>query len=317
MSLLQKQVFALAGPTASGKTNLAIKLAKEIDAEIISVDSTLVYKGLDIGSAKPTIKEMQGIYHHLIDIIDPWLSYSVNDFLIDVQSLIIDIQARNKNVLLVGGTMMYFKALEEGISILPEANEATRAQLKEKTLTYWYDFLQHADPVTAVRLNPADRQRIERAVEIILLTNKPYSIVIQQNKKQGGLGQRLTICALVPQDRKKLHDDIDKRFHKMLDAGFLHEVKQLKENPKINENLPAMRSVGYRQAWQYLEGQYDYQAFIDKGIAATRQLAKRQLTWIRNWPYQLKAIDTSLMDKEKLEQIISYLYSKCPTKTYP
>ncbi|WP_440616577.1 tRNA (adenosine(37)-N6)-dimethylallyltransferase MiaA [Cysteiniphilum sp. 6C5] len=303
---MSKKVYALAGPTASGKTALSIELAKRMNAEIISVDSALVYKRLDIGSAKPTLKEMEGVAHHLIDIIEPWFNYSVNDFINDAKQLIQEIHARNKEVLLVGGTMMYFKALQEGISKLPEADDKVRDTIKLQNLAYWYDFLMHKDPLTANKLNPNDQQRIERAVEVILLTDQPYSRVIAENAKEGGLGQSLKLCALVPRDRKLLHQLIEKRFMQMLDNGFLKEVEGLKNLALMHADLPSMRSVGYRQAWQYLDGEYDYNEFIAKGVAATRQLAKRQLTWIRNWQQPMFMIDANLMFEDKLSQALGF-----------
>ncbi|MDA0910875.1 MAG: tRNA (adenosine(37)-N6)-dimethylallyltransferase MiaA [Proteobacteria bacterium] len=304
MSVISKKVYALAGPTASGKTSLSIALAKEMNAEIISVDSALVYKRLDIGSAKPNLLEMNGVVHHLIDIIEPWFTYSVNDFINDTKRLIQEIHACNKQVLLVGGTMMYFKALQEGISKLPEADDKVRDTIKLQDLAYWYDFLMHKDPLTANKLNPNDQQRIERAVEVILLTDQPYSCVIAENAKEGGLGQSLKLCALVPNDRKHLHQMIEKRFMQMLDNGFLKEVEGLKNLALMHADLPSMRSVGYRQAWQYLDGEYDYNEFVAKGIAATRQLAKRQLTWIRNWHQPIFTIDANLEFDEKLDQVL-------------
>ncbi len=306
MSVISKKVYALAGPTASGKTSLSIELAKEMNAEIISVDSALVYKRLDIGSAKPNLLEMNGVVHYLIDIIEPWFNYSVNDFINDTKRLIQEIHARNKEVLLVGGTMMYFKALQEGISKLPEADDKVRDTIKLQDLAYWYDFLMHKDPLTANKLNPNDQQRIERAVEVILLTDQPYSHVIAENAKEGGLGQSLKLCALVPNDRKYLHQMIEKRFMQMLDNGFLKEVEGLKKLELMHADLPSMRSVGYRQAWQYLDGEYDYNEFVAKGIAATRQLAKRQLTWIRNWHQPIFTIDANLGFGKKLGQALRF-----------
>ncbi len=306
MPVISKKVYALAGPTASGKTGLSIKLAKRMNAEIISVDSALVYKRLDIGSAKPTFQEMEGVCHHLINIIEPWLNYSVSDFLNDSNRLIQEIHARNKEVLLVGGTMMYFKALQEGISKLPEADGNLRETIKLQDLAYWYDFLMHKDPLTANRLNPHDQQRIERAVEVILLTDRPYSNIISENAKEGGLGESLKLCALVPSDRQHLHYMIEKRFMQMLDNGFLKEVEALKNLASMHAKLPSMRSVGYRQAWQYLDGEYDYKEFIAKGVAATRQLAKRQLTWIRNWHQPMLAIDANQGFDQKLSQVLDF-----------
>ncbi len=303
MNSFSKDIYALAGPTASGKTALSIELAKKMNAEIISVDSALIYKRLNIGSAKPTVLEMDGVTHYLIDIIEPWLAYSVNDFLVDAKRLITEIHAQGKEVLLVGGTMMYFKALQEGISRLPEADEAVRMQIKQRSLEYWYQFLQQQDPKTAVKLNPNDRQRIERATEVILLTGKAYSKMVVQNAKEGGLGDSLKLCALVPRDRKALHQLIEKRFLSMLEKGFLDEVRGLKQLKNMHADLPSMRSVGYRQAWQYLNGEYDYHEFVAKGVAATRQLAKRQLTWICNWHKPIYLVDANQNSQMKFDQI--------------
>ena len=308
MFSLSKKIYALAGPTAIGKTVLSIKLAKSLNAEIISVDSTLVYKKLNIGSSKPSLLEMDGVVHHLIDIIEPWLSYSVNNFLNDTKKLITEIHANSKEVLLVGGTMMYFKALQDGISKLPEANNAVRAILNAQKLSHWYAFLKHKDPKTALKLCPNDQQRIQRAVEVILLTGKAYSQVVLQNQREGGFGKALKLCALVPGDdrRNALHKSIEQRFLKMLQNGFLKEVREIKELYNMHEELSSMRSVGYRQAWQYLNNEYDYNSFIAKGMAATRQLAKRQLTWIRNWHNPIFMIDSNQIFINKINQALDY-----------
>ena len=306
MSLSAKKIYALAGPTASGKTALSIELAKQMNAEIISVDSALIYKKLDIGSAKPSVAEMDGVTHHLIDIIEPWCRYSVSDFLLDSKRLITEIHEKGKEVILVGGTMMYFKALQDGISKLPESSEEVRVQIKQKPLKFWYEYLQEKDPNTAIKLNANDQQRIERAVELILLTGLSYSELMAQNVKEGGLGDQMVLSALVPSDRKSLHQLIEKRFLQMLENGFLEEVRMLKALPTMHSDLPSMRSVGYRQAWQYLAGEYDYDTFVAKGIAATRQLAKRQLTWIRNWHAPIQVIDTNQNFKTKFDQLLSF-----------
>ena len=284
-------VFGLTGPTASGKSDFGILLAKKINAEIISVDSTLVYKKLDIGAAKPTTAETQGVRHHLIDIIEPWQSYSVQCFLSDAKECIAKIHARDKRVLLVGGTMMYFKALIEGLSPLPAANKEMRHQLQNTPLEKLYQFLFEHDPQTANHLAANDRQRIQRAIEVMMLTQKPYSAILQLRQKVGGLGDQVKLCALVPKHRQQLHDRIAKRFYSILEKGFLAEVSALKDHEFMAGDLPSMRSVGYRQAWQYLDGKFNYDNFVAKSIAATRQLAKRQLTWIRNWPTRLKLFE--------------------------
>ena len=299
-------LFALAGPTASGKTKLSMALAKKLNAEIISVDSTLVYQGLDVGSAKPMAEEMATIPHHLIDILPPWQPYSVNRFLSDVAQVIKAIQTRRKPVLLVGGTMLYFKAFIEGISILPEADPKLRQKIASEPLHLAYQRLRKIDPETAERLAPNDKQRICRALEVSEIAAMPFSKLIKTKKKTGGVGDRLKLAALFPSNRKHLHDAIAKRFYQMLESGFLKEVQRLYDHPEMRGDLPSMRSVGYRQAWQYLEGHDTKAQFIEKGIAATRQLAKRQLTWIRNWPHQVQLVDTALDEAEKLRQILGY-----------
>lgn len=301
-------IFGITGPTASGKTNLGVLLAKTINAEIISVDSAQVYKKLDIGTAKPTINQTKGVRHHLIDIVEPWQSYSVQHFLDDAKACIAKIHARNKHVLLVGGTMLYFKALIEGLSPLPSANQTLRHQLKNTSLKKLHQFLSKHDPETANQLSANDRQRIERAVEVTMIAQQPYSHVVKSKQKTGGLGRQIKLCALVPKERQQLHKKIAERFHSILEKGFLDEVKALKNHPLVTDDLPAMRSVGYRQAWQHLDGQYDYDSFVAKSIAATRQLAKRQLTWIRNWPTRIKLFEfdqNGYFDSDRLCQYFS------------
>ena len=304
---MTKSIYGIVGPTASGKTVLSISIAKKINAEIISVDSLSVYKGMNIGTAKPTIDEMQGIDHHLLDIIEPTQSFSVSDFIIEVNKLKFEIWARGKEVLLVGGTMLYFKELIEGLSDLPESNPAIRSTLalewKSKGLEYLYKQLIQLDLEAAGKINSNDQQRIFRALEVIMLSGKKYS-ELMQNLKIGGLEEELKLCAIVPRDRSLLHNNIQIRFKQMVSNGFLDEVKTLRENPNLTIETKAIRSVGYRQAWEYLDGDVFYDQFVQKGIIATRQLAKRQLTWLRNWKSDILFID--MEDNKKVTKVLEY-----------
>ena len=279
------QAFAVLGPTAGGKTALALRLAQTLPVEIISLDSALVYRHMDIGTAKPTPSERAAVPHHLIDIISPLESYSAAEFVADCVRLAGEIRARGRLPLIVGGTMMYFHALTQGLNDLPEADAATRAALAAEKeahgLAYLYRRLEAVDPATAGRLKPNDSQRIERALEIYLLTGKPMSAHLAE---QTPFAAPLDLCtlALVPDDRAALHKQIACRFHQMVEQGFLNEVSALQSRyPALTPDMNSMRCVGYRQAWEHLQGLTDCDTFIEKGIAATRQLAKRQLTWLR------------------------------------
>ena len=286
---LNKRPLAVAimGPTASGKTASALKIAERVPSEIISVDSALVYRGMDIGTAKPTRDELAAVPHHLIDIIDPLESYSVAQFRADTLRLVADITARGKLPLLVGGTMLYYKGLNDGLDDLPGADPAIRAQLDAEAARDGWPAL-HArlatlDPETAARLKPMDSQRIQRALEVIALSGKPMSeLFAQQVKKE--LPFDLAAFALEPSDRAVLHARIERRFDIMLDGGLLDEVTALRARGDLHVGLPSIRCVGYRQAWQYLDGEIDYKTMRDTGIFATRQLCKRQLTWLRSMP---------------------------------
>lgn len=304
---MTKTIYALAGPTASGKTSLSISIAKKIDAEIISVDSSIVYKGMDIGTAKPTLQEQNGVKHHLIDFIKPTDNFSVADFISAISSLKKEIWARGKEVLLVGGTMLYFKGLIEGLSNLPESQpeirQAIELEKKAKGLEYLHQQLNKMDPQSAQKINSNDQQRIFRALEVIMISGKKYSELVQTSKI-GGLEEELKLCALVPNDRSILHKNIETRFKQMLEQGFLDEVQKLRENPALTKNTTAIRSVGYRQAWEYLDGNISYDEFVKKGIVATRQLAKRQLTWIRNWQGEIKLVAMESCTKES--EVLSY-----------
>ena len=282
-------VVSIMGPTASGKTAAALAIAQSIPCEIISVDSALIYRGMDIGTAKPSDEERSQVPHHLIDILDPSLSYSVKQFRDDASRLISDIQARSKLPLLVGGTMLYFKALRDGLDDLPSADLALRSQLDMEIARHGtaalHARLRELDPITAERLNPNDTQRVQRAMEIILLSGQPMSSQLDKADKPE-LPFELMSLALEPSDRKLLHDRIAQRFDAMLSArpGLIEETAALKQRSDLHIGLPSIRCVGYRQAWDYLEGKINRDNLREMGIAATRQLAKRQLTWLRSMP---------------------------------
>ncbi|QYF96047.1 tRNA (adenosine(37)-N6)-dimethylallyltransferase MiaA [Massilia sp. PAMC28688] len=279
------------GPTASGKTAAALAIARAIPAEIISVDSALVYRDMDIGTAKPSAEELASVPHHLIDIIDPTESYSVAQFRADTLRLVAEISARGKLALLVGGTMMYFKGMTEGLDDLPTADAALRVRIEEEAARIgWpgmHDKLRQVDPDTAARLAPNDAQRINRALEIYELSGKPMSQLLL-GRPRLELPFALLSFALEPSDRSVLHGRIATRFDQMLgtsdDAGLVAEVKRLRARGDLHPTLPSMRCVGYRQAWDYLDGVIDRPALRETGIIATRQLAKRQLTWLRAMP---------------------------------
>jgi len=273
----------LMGPTASGKSALAAALAQHFPVEIVSVDSAQIYRGMDIGTAKPSVTERRSVPHHLIDIVDPTGSYSAAQFRNDAVRLIREITARGRIPLLVGGTMLYFKALREGLSELPESDAALRARIDAEAAERGWPAL-HAelakiDAPTAVRLKPSDSQRIQRALEIYRVTGKPMSQLLGRTKS--ALPFRLLELALVPSDRAELHRRIESRFDAMLERGLVEELRALRERHTLRPGLPSMRCVGYRQAWQHLEGEFGRDELRDRGIFATRQLAKRQLTWLR------------------------------------
>jgi len=274
----------LMGPTASGKTGVAVELVRQLPCEIVSVDSALVYRDMDIGTAKPDAETLKQAPHHLIDLIPPTESYSAAQFRRDALRLMAEIVGRGRIPLLVGGTMLYFKALSQGLSDLPEADAELRAELDEKAARLGWPAL-HADlaqldPATAARLNPADAQRIQRALEVCMLTGRPMSELLGRAAPPE-LPCRPIKLSLEPSDRAVLHRRIAERFDAMLAGGLIEEVRGLRQRYALDLSLPSMRCVGYRQAWQYLDGEFDLPALREKGIAATRQLAKRQLTWLR------------------------------------
>lgn len=285
------RALMLLGPTASGKTALALEIAKRIPVEIISVDSALVYRGMDIGTAKPSAEEQAQAPHHLIDIRDPSESYSAAEFGTDAWRLIDEIEARGRLPLLVGGTMLYARTLLHPMDDLPGARPDIRARLDAEAAEHGWPFL-HArlaelDPPTAQRLHATDAQRIQRALEIIEITGRPLS-ALQQAGQKPKAHPDIRIISLEPAERSVLHARIAQRFQQMLDNGFIDEVKQLHARPELHAELPAMRTVGYRQVWQMLDGERTPESLFEAGVAATRQLAKRQLTWLRSLPVDVR-----------------------------
>jgi tRNA dimethylallyltransferase len=272
------------GPTASGKSALAMKLAEHFPVEIISVDSAQVYRDMNVGTAKPGHEDLARVPHHLIDVLAPTERYSAAQFADDANRLIAEIRERGKLPLLVGGTMLYFKALTQGLNDLPVANPAVRAAIDaraaERGWPRLHEELAAIDPVTAARLQPADRQRIQRALEVFQISGRPLSTLLEGSSREATTTNFLRM-ALVPSERAALHSRIAQRFDAMLDAGLIDEVRSLRERYALTPDLPAMRAVGYRQVWSYLDGVIDIATLRNQGIFATRQLAKRQLTWLR------------------------------------
>jgi tRNA dimethylallyltransferase len=279
--------IALAGPTAAGKTAVALEIANRFAVEIISVDSALVYRGMDLGTAKPTLQERAAVVHHLIDIRDPLQAYSAAEFLRDARALIADIHARGKLPLLVGGTMLYFKALAQGLDDMPPANPLVRQALADEAAVQgWpamHALLARVDPLTAQRLAPNDSQRIQRALEVFRISGLPLSHFHAANTANSADTNNLLI-SLEPSERAWLHARIAQRFDAMLAEGFLDEVQALRARGDLHADLPSMRCVGYRQAWEALDGLWPMAQLRDKGVFATRQLAKRQITWLRSMP---------------------------------
>ena len=283
MTLSQKPlVVLLMGPTASGKTAFSLDLAEALQTEIISVDSALVYREMNIGTAKPSLAERSRLTHHLIDIIDPSLSFSTGQFRDQAMPLIETLLAQNKIPLLTGGTMLYFNALTEGLAQLPPGNPEIRALLEQQMQVdgkqAMHQRLQQIDPESAARIHMNDPQRIQRALEVYAITGQPLSSFFKQQHESP---YRFLKIILSPTDRSVLHRRIEQRFHTMLNDGLIEEVMQLRNRGDLDLSMPAMRSVGYRQVWQYLQGDIKFPEMIDQSIFASRQLAKRQLTWLR------------------------------------
>ena len=288
------RVVALAGPTASGKSAAAMAIAQRHGAEIVSVDSALVYRGMDIGTAKPSAADRDSVPHHLIDIRDPLQAYSAAEFLADATRLVREINARGKLALLVGGTMLYFKAWFDGLDAMPKADPKVRAELEAQAAREGWPALHaelaRVDPTAAARLAPGDAQRIQRALEVFRVTGRPWSSFhARQAGATSAAWDTTPLFSLEPAERSWLHERIARRFDAMLASGFLDEVKALRARGDLNADLPSMRCVGYRQAWQLLDdaapgSPFPLEQLRDRGIFATRQLAKRQLTWLRGMP---------------------------------
>lgn len=287
--------ICIVGPTGAGKTHLAMSLAEhaksiDLNIELISMDSALVYRGLNIGSAKPTQAEQAAVVHHLIDILEPTEVYSAARFAKDAKRLCEEIRSRGKIPVVVGGTMLYWRAWAHGLSSLPPANPEIRTRLEDQAKAIgWpamHTQLSQVDPVTAARLMPNDSQRVQRALEVFEITGKPMSVLLAESPSEDGregsaIPPWINLVSLEPSDRSRLHLNLEKRFDQMLSGGLIEEVEALRKNTALHADLPAIRSVGYRQVWEYLDGQIDWEQMRYKALAATRQLGKRQLTWLR------------------------------------
>ncbi|WP_297196522.1 tRNA (adenosine(37)-N6)-dimethylallyltransferase MiaA [uncultured Pluralibacter sp.] len=297
---LPKAIF-LMGPTASGKTALAIELCKVLPVELISVDSALIYQGMDVGTAKPDAQELASAPHRLLDILDPAQAYSAADFRRDALAEMADIVAAGRIPLLVGGTMLYFKALLEGLSPLPSADPAIRAQIEQQAAEQgWgvlHQQLQEIDPVAAQRIHPNDPQRLSRALEVFFISGKTLTELTQTSGD--ALPYRVHQFAIAPASRELLHQRIEQRFHQMLASGFEAEVRALFARGDLHKDMPSIRCVGYRQMWSYLDGEISYDEMVYRGICATRQLAKRQMTWLRGWD------DVSWLESEQPERSLN------------
>jgi len=301
------------GPTAAGKTDLAIQIAKHYPVEIISVDSALVYRGMNIGTAKPEADVLHQYPHHLVDIIEPTESYSVGQFRQDALALMKDITNRGKIPLLVGGTMLYFKALQQGLADLPTADSSIRAtldaEIKQYGLAHLHARLAEIDPISAKRIHINDPQRLQRALEVYEITGKSLTELTATKEDSLPLPYRVIKIILSPFDRRVLHQRIETRYKVMMENGFIDEVKTLFANDNCHPDLPAIRAVGYRQAWAHLSGEYDQETLVEKAVIATRQMAKRQLTWLRAqddgiWFDSGKGLPT--------EDVLRFIADQCP-----
>ncbi len=328
----EQPVIAIVGPTASGKSSLAMAITRSAKQfgktiEIISMDSALVYRGMDIGTAKPSKSDMQEVRHHGIDIAEPEDPYSAAKFAHDAKQWLKEIRERNNIPLIVGGTMLYWRALAHGLSNMPAASPEIRAEIELRAAKLgWpaiHDELAQVDPATAARLEKNDAQRVQRALEIYLLSGKTMSEWLQEQPKESGRGDddgddsgsderntpiNFRLISIEPTDRSVLHERIAKRFELMIATGFLDEMKALRQNPRLHPNLPSMRAVGYRQAWDHLDGNITFQEFQDQAIAATRQLAKRQLTWLRGMEGKevVDSLDESQMKRCEQDVLAHY-----------
>ncbi|RBP84363.1 tRNA (adenosine(37)-N6)-dimethylallyltransferase MiaA [Marinomonas rhizomae] len=308
--MTKPHVVCLMGPTASGKTGLAVELAEHHNFEIISVDSALVYKGMDIGTAKPDAGLLARAPHRLIDIIDPLESYSAADFVLDAVEHSKEIIAKGKTPLLVGGTMMYFNALQKGLAEMPQADAELRALIEseaaEKGWLALHEELQKIDPEAASRIHPNDPQRLQRAIEVYRLTGKTMTQFWAQQETVS-LPFSMINMAVMPKERSVLHERIEQRFYDMMDQGFLSEVEHFYHRGDLTIDMPSMRCVGYRQLWQYLDGVDLLDDAIFKGVVASRQLAKRQLTWLRGWE-NLMIFDS--LSKDLVPEALNYIESR-------
>jgi tRNA dimethylallyltransferase len=297
----EPKVILLTGATATGKTDLALAISKRFAVEIISVDSALIYRDMNIGTAKPEAEILESVPHHLVDIIDPAEQYSVWDFVQQSHQLVREINLRGRIALLVGGTMMYCHAFEQGLNRLPRADETLRQRLDHEARNIgWqalHDRLMKVDPASANRIRPTDSQRIQRALEVYELAGQSLSSL--QQKETTGYGGDIEKIILAAPERVLLHQRIETRFLSMLEHGFIEEVEKLKARPDLNLALPSMRCVGYRQLWEYLDGDTTRREMIDKALAATRQLAKRQITWLRKQPRE-KSFDCLNYSKDAI-----------------
>ena len=311
------------GPTASGKTDLAVSLLEHLPVELVSVDSALIYRSMNIGTAKPEPELLARAPHRLIDILDPWESYSVAQFYHDAMAAMEEITRAGKIPLLVGGTMMYFRVLRDGIAALPSASPEIRAEINalaaEKGWEYIHSLLKEVDPESAQRINPADPQRLQRALEVYRISGKTLSQFWAEQNQTGkepvsdytklesvlpAVPYSLISLAISPLERSVLHERIAQRFDQMLEQGLVEEVRSFYQSGRLDASMPSMRCVGYRQVWDYLDGQLNYAEMRERGIIATRQLAKRQLTWLRSWP-DLHWLETG--DKKVLEQALKII----------
>lgn len=317
-TLVKPPVICLMGPTASGKTELALHLAEHLPFELVSVDSALVYRGMDIGTAKPDAETLSRYPHHLIDILDPAEAYSAARFCLDAQALISDIHARGRIPLLVGGTMMYFKALSDGLASMPAADPEIRAQIEALAAVQgWpavHDKLAEVDPRAAERIHPNDPQRIQRAYEVYLISGINLSDWHQRQATEKGVGQTpgwsflpytMRYLSIAPVDRQILHQRIARRFDLMMQQGLVDEVSGLFARPDLHVGLPSIRAVGYRQIWDHLEGKLSRVEAVERGVIATRQLAKRQLTWLRGWKSEIEWFDS--LDPKRFDQALKVL----------
>ncbi|MGM0677233.1 MAG: tRNA (adenosine(37)-N6)-dimethylallyltransferase MiaA [Pseudomonadota bacterium] len=297
----------LMGPTATGKTALAVDWVRRLPCEIISVDSAMIYRDMDVGTAKPTPETLRAAPHHLVNILDPAESYSAARFRDDALALMAEITARGRVPLLVGGTMLYFRALDFGLDTLPDADPAVRARIDALAADVGWEgvhqVLARVDPPSAARIHPNDPQRLQRALEVFELTGRPLSAFHAQ-PQVSQLPYDVLRLALMPADRARLRERIAQRFHTMLEAGFMDEVRALRARGDLNPRMPSIRAVGYRQAWACLEGELDQEVMVSKAITATRQLAKRQMTWLRGYP-QTCRYDPETLDHARIFRAVA------------